>query len=84
MVVLLTRHRADPMVRDVEGFACIHVAAQCGFTNIVAYLLAVAGGAGVNTPDDSGMTALMWSAYKTNGSVGTEDAARAGRDQQAC
>ncbi|KAF0312029.1 Palmitoyltransferase ZDHHC17 [Amphibalanus amphitrite] len=67
MVVLLTRHRADPLIRDVEGFACIHVAAQCGFTNIVAYLLASAGGAGVNAPDDSGMTPLMWSAYKTNG-----------------
>ncbi|XP_037071175.1 palmitoyltransferase Hip14-like [Pollicipes pollicipes] len=67
MVVLLIRHRADPTIRDVEGFACIHVAAQCGYTNIVAYLLAVTGGAGVNAPDDSGMTALMWSAYKTTG-----------------
>lgn len=40
MVVLLLKHGADPSLEDVEGFACLHVAAQNGYTNIVAYILA--------------------------------------------
>ncbi|KAG0424619.1 hypothetical protein HPB47_028175, partial [Ixodes persulcatus] len=70
MVVLLMRHGADPSLVDGEGCSCIHLAAQCGQTAIVAYL--VAKGQPVNQPDSNGMTALMWAAYR----VMTNDPAR--------
>lgn len=63
-VTLLVRAGADPSLRDATGFACIHLAAQSGFTGIVAYL--VAKGINPNTPDRSAMTPLMWTAYKIN------------------
>jgi len=58
------RAGADPTLRDCEGFSCIHLAAQFGYTAIVAYL--VAKGVNPNMPDRSAMTPLMWSAYKVN------------------
>ncbi|XP_063980286.1 palmitoyltransferase Hip14 isoform X1 [Diachasmimorpha longicaudata] len=61
---ILMRAGADPTLRDCEGFACIHLAAQFGHTGVVAYL--VAKGVNPNTPDRSAMTPLMWSAYKVN------------------
>lgn len=62
MVVLLIQHKADPTILDGEGCNCLHLAAQFGFTSIVAYLLAK--GIEINTPDANGMTALMWSAFR--------------------
>ncbi|KAL7294773.1 hypothetical protein TKK_0011708 [Trichogramma kaykai] len=61
-VVILMRAGADPMLKDAEGNSCIHLAATFGHTAVVAYL--VAKGINPNTPDRSGMTPLMWSAYK--------------------
>ncbi|KAK0162418.1 hypothetical protein PV327_006195 [Microctonus hyperodae] len=61
---ILMKAGADPTLRDSEGFACIHLAAQFGYTGIVAYL--VAKGANPNDLDRSAMTPLMWSAYKVN------------------
>ncbi|XP_008547862.1 palmitoyltransferase Hip14 isoform X1 [Microplitis demolitor] len=61
---ILMRAGADPSLRDSEGFACIHLAAQFGHTGIVAYL--VAKGVNPNDPDRSSMTPLMWSAFKVN------------------
>ena len=58
MVVLLMQHGGDPAVYDGEGCACVHLAAQFGFTAIVAYL--VAKGVDVNTQDKNGMTPLAW------------------------
>ncbi|VDL61469.1 unnamed protein product [Hymenolepis diminuta] len=40
MVGLLVHFGANPMVRDIQGMTCLHVAAQEGATSIVLYLLA--------------------------------------------
>jgi palmitoyltransferase ZDHHC13/17 len=61
-MVILMQYGADPTLRDGEGCSCIHLAAQFGFTAIVAYL--VAKGINVNMQDKSGMTPLMWSVCK--------------------
>ncbi|XP_059478555.1 palmitoyltransferase Hip14 isoform X2 [Neocloeon triangulifer] len=61
-MVLLMQYGADPTIRDGEGCSCIHLAAQFGFTAIVAYL--VAKGINVNMQDKTGMTPLMWSVCK--------------------
>ncbi|KAL8558722.1 hypothetical protein ACOMHN_036389 [Nucella lapillus] len=65
MVVLLMVYGADPSVRDGEGYSCIHLAAQFGHTAIVAYL--IAKGQDVDLPDKTGMTALIWAAYRVFG-----------------
>ena len=44
------------------GCSCIHLAAQFGHTAIVAYL--IAKGQDVDMLDKSGMTPLMWAAYR--------------------
>ncbi|XP_037297457.1 palmitoyltransferase Hip14-like [Manduca sexta] len=62
--VLLVRAGADPSLRDAEGCACLHLAAQFGHTAVVAYL--VARGVPVDAPDAGGMTALMWSCWKVS------------------
>lgn len=62
-VVLLMNNGADPCFFDIEGRTCLHIAAQFGFSAIVAYL--IAKGIDVNLRDKSGMTALMWSSYKS-------------------
>lgn len=62
-VILLTKHGADPMVYDGEGFQSLHLAAQFGHTAVVAYLLA--HGVPVNSQDMQGMTPLMWAAFRT-------------------
>lgn len=64
-VVLLMSKGADPCFYDVEGRNCLHIAAHFGFTAIVAYL--IAKGVDVNIRDKSGMTALMWSSFKSLG-----------------
>ena len=64
MVILLIQHRADPSLLDGDGFNCLHLAAQMGFTSIVAYL--IAKGQDINAPDLNGMTPLMWSALRKN------------------
>lgn len=64
MVVLLVQHRADPSLFDGDGFNCLHLAAQMGFTSIVAYF--IAKGQDINAPDLNGMTPLMWSALRKN------------------
>lgn len=64
-VVLLMNKGADPCFFDIEGHACLHIAAQFGFTAIVAYM--IAKGVDVNSRDKDGMTALMWSSYKSLG-----------------
>ncbi|XP_065350029.1 palmitoyltransferase Hip14 [Cloeon dipterum] len=61
-VALLMQYGADPTLRDGEGCSCIHLAAQFGFTAVVAYL--VAKGVNVNLQDKAGMTPLMWSVCK--------------------
>lgn len=66
-MVILMQYGADPTLRDGEGCSCIHLAAQFGFTAIVAYL--VAKGINVNMQDKSGMTPLMWSVCKNQKSV---------------
>lgn len=60
--VLLMQHGADPNFLDVDGLACIHVAAQFSHTAIVAYM--VAKGVNVNAQDFNGFTALMHCAVK--------------------
>ncbi|XP_050536603.1 palmitoyltransferase Hip14 isoform X2 [Daktulosphaira vitifoliae] len=64
-VVLLMSEGANPCFFDIEGHTCLHVAAQFGFTAIVAYM--IAKGVDVNLRDKDGMTALMWSSYKSLG-----------------
>ncbi len=63
-VILLTKHGADPMIFDGEGFQSLHLASQFGHTAVVAYLLA--HGVPVNSPDMQGMTPLMWAAFRTS------------------
>jgi ankyrin repeat protein len=38
MVASLMRHGADPSIRDAEGSAALHIAAQFSFWPIVAFL----------------------------------------------
>lgn len=61
-VVLLMNAGADPNIRDAEGCSCIHLAAQFGHTALVAYF--IARGVSLDVQDRSGMTALMWAAWK--------------------
>ncbi|XP_074599566.1 palmitoyltransferase ZDHHC17-like [Brevipalpus obovatus] len=70
MVVLLLQHGADPAILDSEGYNCLHLAAQFGFTSIAAYL--IAKGMEIDAPDSNGMTALMWASFR----VRTDDPAR--------
>lgn len=53
---------ADPTLRDAEGCSCIHLAAQFGYTALVAYF--VARGVSPDLVDRGGMTPLMWSCWK--------------------
>ena len=62
MVVLLIQHGAEPSLVDGEGYNCLHLASQFGFSSIVAYLLAK--GQNIDSTDSTGMTALMWSAFR--------------------
>jgi ankyrin repeat protein len=39
MVILLLRYGANPETLDAEGLNCLHIAAQFGVTNIVAYYI---------------------------------------------
>ena len=64
MVILLIQHRADPSLLDGDGCNCLHLAAQNGFTSIVAYF--IAKGQDINAPDLNGMTPLMWSSLRKN------------------
>ena len=61
------KNGADHSAYDGEGFQALHLAAQFGHTAVVAYLLA--HGVPVNSPDMQGMTALMWSVFRTNTSA---------------
>lgn len=61
-VVLLVRHHANMNIWDAEGCAPIHIAAQFGFSAIVAYF--VGKGVPVDCRDEHAMTPLMWSAYR--------------------
>ena len=64
MVVLLVKNGADPTILNLEGYNCLHLAAQFGKTSIVAYLLAK--GVDINVTDAFfGRTALMWAAFRT-------------------
>ena len=40
IVVMLLQYGADYSIKDREGYTCLHLAAQFGFTAIVAYLIA--------------------------------------------
>jgi len=64
-VVLLMSNGANPCFYDIEGRSCLHIAAHFGFTAVAAYL--IAKGVDVNLRDKSGMTALMWSSFKSLG-----------------
>lgn len=57
-VVLLVRHHANMNIWDAEGCAPIHIAAQFGFSAIVAYF--VGKGVPVDCRDEHAMTPLMW------------------------
>lgn len=65
MVALLMNHGADPSIKDGEGSAAIHIAAQYSFWPIVAYL--VAKGVDVDVYDTNGLTPLMWSVLRSRG-----------------
>lgn len=60
--VVLLQAGADSALRDAEGCACLHLAAQFGHTPVVAYL--VARGAVPDEPDAAGMTPLMWACWR--------------------
>lgn len=62
--VLLVRAGADASLRDAEGCACLHLAAQFGHTAVVAYL--VARGVPPDAADAAGMTPLMWCCWKVS------------------
>ncbi|CEF60429.1 Zinc finger, DHHC-type, palmitoyltransferase domain and Ankyrin repeat and Ankyrin repeat-containing domain-containing protein [Strongyloides ratti] len=64
MVALLMKYDANPYLRNVEGFAAIHVAAQFGCTPVVAYL--ISKGVSPDEKDASSMTPAMWAAYKVH------------------
>ncbi|KAK7479774.1 hypothetical protein BaRGS_00028954, partial [Batillaria attramentaria] len=55
---------SDPADADA-GYSCLHLASQFGHTALVAYL--IAKGQDVDLPDKTGMTALMWAAYRVFG-----------------
>lgn len=57
MCVLLLQSGADPLQRDIEGFATLHLASMFGHSNVVAYL--IVKGVDVDLPDRNGVTALM-------------------------
>lgn len=61
-VILLVQAGADPTIRDVEGCSCIHIASQFGHTSLVAYF--IARGVNHDLQDRSGMTPLMWAAWR--------------------
>lgn len=61
-VVLLMNAGADPLIKDAEGCAAIHLAAQFGHTAVVAYL--IARNVSPDNYDGGGMTALMWCSWK--------------------
>lgn len=60
--VLLMEAGSDPTIQDAEGCACIHLASQFGHTAVLAYL--IAKNVYLDTFDGTGMTALMWAAWK--------------------
>ena len=64
MVLLLMQHGADPNNKDGEGCSALHLSAQFGHTAIVAYLVAKC--CHINDTDSNGMTALMWSCFRSN------------------
>ncbi|KAF6018027.1 ZDHHC17 [Bugula neritina] len=64
MMVQLIKAGADPTAVDGEGYQCIHLATMFGHSKIVAYL--AAKGFDVDTPDNNGMTPLMWACYRTS------------------
>jgi len=65
MVALLLNAGADATIRDGEGNAAIHIAAQFSYWPIVAYL--VAKGIDVDTFDTNGLTPLMWAVLRSQG-----------------
>lgn len=65
MVVQLVKRGANPNILDGEGCACIHLAAQFSHTAIIAYLVAKRV-TDINITDANGMTALMWSCYRSS------------------
>eukprot|EP00095_Tigriopus_kingsejongensis_P001039 maker-scaffold397_size184017-snap-gene-0.37 protein:Tk01039 transcript:maker-scaffold397_size184017-snap-gene-0.37-mRNA-1 annotation:"palmitoyltransferase zdhhc17-like" len=67
-VVLLVRHRANPLILDAEGCAPIHLAAQLGHSAVLAYY--IGKGVPVDALGTHQMTPLMWCAYRClNGEV---------------
>lgn len=69
MVVLLMRYGADPEVLDGEGLNCLHIAAQYGFTDLVAYFLSCKVPLLIDCRDAEGRTALMVAAARANRSA---------------
>lgn len=60
--VVLMKAGADPLLQDAEGSQSVHLASQFGHTAVVAYL--IAKNVYIDSLDQNGMTALMWSAWK--------------------
>lgn len=65
MIAVLLSNGADPTIRDGEGSAAIHTAAQYGFWPICAYL--VAKGVDIDSYDTNGLTPLMWAVIRGAG-----------------
>ncbi|KAK2624828.1 hypothetical protein QTJ16_006021 [Diplocarpon rosae] len=61
-VHLLLKHRADPLVTDVQGYNILHLATFEG--NIFLLVLLLHQNINVDIPDSHGHTCLMWAAYK--------------------
>lgn len=66
MVALLIEKGADPSIRDGEGAAAVHLAAQFGFWPICAYLVARSS-IDVDSYDTNGLTPLMWAVMRSVG-----------------
>jgi len=66
MVALLIEKGADPSIRDGEGAAAVHLAAQFGFWPICAFLVARSG-IDVDSYDTNGLTPLMWAVMRSVG-----------------
>jgi ankyrin repeat protein len=62
MVILLLRYGANPETLDAEGLNCLHIAAQFGVTNIVAYYITCHIPMSIDVRDSRGRTPLMLAA----------------------
>ncbi|EYC23766.1 hypothetical protein Y032_0015g2819 [Ancylostoma ceylanicum] len=79
---LLVKAGAVANVRDTQGYAPIHLAVQTNQSTLVAYLLEKFDYC-KDITDNSGMTPVMWAAYRTFGMFPIRLLIRAGADLNA-